>query len=1231
MNEKDDLIRRLEKEIKKVNDEKVDLMKVSEDNLEKIRNLGEMFDKKCEEMKETEVAFEERMKIVKEEAEVMARDYEDVVKNEKEGGLKEVQKVVDELEGVKVEMEKCEKVCEKYKLEVEALKEDGLKNSDQLEKEKIERIEGLKMELGEVERVREEMGRSLEEYKERVVKSEGDLKEASEKEKVVEEKLKAAQENNLSLENLGKISEQRNKEYDEKLKELYEKLKLSEEKEKNVSAELNNLKNDDLPKASEELSNLRASLEKSKSKIVEKDNEIVTLQQTLDQADLEKSMLGQQASTDVQSTTSHYEDKLSVLNKEKEELSQRLVMMKAELEERDNRFSEFADKNKKTEESLNEEVRKLNSEIQELKTAIVSSEISENEMKNDIEIFKKYALDKDGLIGEKMKEVEECKSGLDRKCGEVDALKLQLEEVKSQIKDNEVNMEEIKKKENEEKKEREQEKEEREKEKEVHEKEKQKMEEEMKRMSEKMVGLEGELREKEESERVLRERLEELEGERVRLMREGEEGREMMKKTMEAHEDDVVKYQNGERELKRRIADLSEEVRLKSDSLKIFSEKTQNASDNLQTEVMQLTRQVEALKIDLFEKDKVLGGLKEEKEREMEAIVKERERLVKEYDGEKERMNEKIKEVEDSLNETLKKMGVLEEGRKQVECDLKETSGKLVVMEETLKKKEAEMVVKCDEFESRLAGKEEEIGVFEERLKEYQDVLKNEKDGALKEVQKVVGELERLKVELEKCEKVCEEYKIEVEALKGVLENKEGETKKIESESVAKLNNFDSTLLEKESQMTELKRQIEQLKSHLSSSETENTKKIDLISEECNDLKAKIESLNEENNQSSKCNGELNLKIAELTEAEKSSAIKSETSEIKIKESLEEMNALKSGLELKLKEKETLIVQLSELKASNEKYQQDLVGFKSQQSSVGSNMEEEKVNLNERLIKGEKDRDELNDSNKKLIEQNQEIMKELGVQQKQKEDSSHKYDNIRDKLSKLLEENDFIRSGHEREVKKLVGKLNDGEVKITSLNSTINQLNTSINQLNQQFVTKDEQIKSMNQTHEKEREQIIKDQLKLTTTSLDTTHSTQNGLANQEEVENLGAQVDFLNSVIVDIQKKNDALQKQLDVALDDNYYTDDNDPSALLRMQAPRMFCDICDCFDLHDTDDCPKQSGGWEDGGDGGGGYDEMRDPTHPHLSKHGGSVDEERPYCDVCEVFGHTTESCTDDQTF
>ena len=53
-------------------------------------------------------------------------------------------------------------------------------------------------------------------------------------------------------------------------------------------------------------------------------------------------------------------------------------------------------------------------------------------------------------------------------------------------------------------------------------------------------------------------------------------------------------------------------------------------------------------------------------------------------------------------------------------------------------------------------------------------------------------------------------------------------------------------------------------------------------------------------------------------------------------------------------------------------------------------------------------------------------------------------------------------------------------------------------------------------------------------------------------------------------------------------------------RVIAPRLFCDICDMFDLHETEDCPQQA----------------MTSDSPPPSHHGGSRDAVRPYCDTCE---------------
>ncbi|CAG5867735.1 unnamed protein product, partial [Menidia menidia] len=104
-------------------------------------------------------------------------------------------------------------------------------------------------------------------------------------------------------------------------------------------------------------------------------------------------------------------------------------------------------------------------------------------------------------------------------------------------------------------------------------------------------------------------------------------------------------------------------------------------------------------------------------------------------------------------------------------------------------------------------------------------------------------------------------------------------------------------------------------------------------------------------------------------------------------------------------------------------------------------------------------------------------------------------------------------------------------------------------------------------------------------------------------------------------ERKNEELKiklKKLALAeFNGNDGTDGFEPSAARREKKapPRLFCDICDCFDLHDTEDCPTQAQSPDSG---------------PHTAYHGRRADE-RPYCDICEAFGHDTESCHDDQTF
>ncbi|KAH8376534.1 hypothetical protein KR093_000032 [Drosophila rubida] len=130
----------------------------------------------------------------------------------------------------------------------------------------------------------------------------------------------------------------------------------------------------------------------------------------------------------------------------------------------------------------------------------------------------------------------------------------------------------------------------------------------------------------------------------------------------------------------------------------------------------------------------------------------------------------------------------------------------------------------------------------------------------------------------------------------------------------------------------------------------------------------------------------------------------------------------------------------------------------------------------------------------------------------------------------------------------------------------------------------------------------------------------------QLDTETSLAKINFLNSIIADMQQKNDALKAKVQTL--ETLPMDFTKPQAFdllsKRKPAPRLFCDICDEFDKHETEDCPLQAS-------------EDRDYSPPPPAEANNNEKKERKlpaprkYCDSCEVFGHDTSECADDETY
>ena len=128
-------------------------------------------------------------------------------------------------------------------------------------------------------------------------------------------------------------------------------------------------------------------------------------------------------------------------------------------------------------------------------------------------------------------------------------------------------------------------------------------------------------------------------------------------------------------------------------------------------------------------------------------------------------------------------------------------------------------------------------------------------------------------------------------------------------------------------------------------------------------------------------------------------------------------------------------------------------------------------------------------------------------------------------------------------------------------------------------------------------------------------------------VRALQSEKDLLEQSNIDLQEEKRTLAKQLKIQQETLDHCEDeihglqerlrklspfgakgNDEAkakAPAEKKKRRLFCDVCETFDEHDTADCPLMQDG-------------------PSLSRKK-NVEVERPYCAVCETFEHSTEDC------
>lgn len=456
---------------------------------------------------------------------------------------------------------------------------------------------------------------------------------------------------------------------------------------------------------------------------------------------------------------------------------------------------------------------------------------------------------------------------------------------------------------------------------------------------------------------------------------------------------------------------------------------------------------------------------------------------------------------------------------------------------------------------------------------------------------------------------------------------------------------------------------VEELKSKLKDSEDAIKNKMDEVSNARAEAKKSQTQI-----------AELNIIISSMKEehTRNSNELKNAQEAIIQKQSkINELSETKAVLENSVKSLETQLSDLHEELDKKEKLRKEAeVKIKESESSKEEKIVKLRNSLECEIAAKQKKIDDVNEQNKELEDKlrlsqdavdkhkavlgdKEAIIDKLKAQVKVLEDAQvervkaeqqSRNEEIKLKQNELSGANKRI---HELQhtVNTLEKQLREQETKSADLARTMEnnekEVNKNVQNLQEKLnVAKVEQTRLLNELSrlEKENKQVTANwteatnQLKLSHENLKNTYdgtgdTKQHIVARdidvaklQEENDTAKSQIDFLNSVIVDMQRKNESLLCKIEVlemGVPANEAEDYTRSTLDKRTAAPRMFCDICDQFDLHETEDCPRQAQDFTESVERA-----VKTPKKQSV---------ERPYCENCEMFGHDTRDCDDAETF
>ncbi|XP_059511043.1 CAP-Gly domain-containing linker protein 1-like isoform X3 [Stegostoma tigrinum] len=617
-------------------------------------------------------------------------------------------------------------------------------------------------------------------------------------------------------------------------------------------------------------------------------------------------------------------------------------------------------------------------------------------------------------------------------------------------------------------------------------------------------------------------------------------------------------------DLEKSLAVVSQDKQILEQQLQSVNEKLDSTSEAQQ----KLQKTMQETLAELNEKEEQNTSLSAEL-LELKSQLSALERKMKVEEEKAEQLTRDKSKLENTISEMMKSSG--------------DNSAQLTKMNEDLKEKER----REEELQALYHQSNEKIARLQESLEQLacksEQTQREEQQKHQLELKAMLEKITDLQTQVKMHSAHSKELQITHEKVLSEINAKNDTLVKELSQDLEKtkqaLQNSQEKIIEREKLVEELKQQVEEIQA---------SKKV----EEAGQL---LEKVMKEKNMLDQRNAEMLVALEEYTL--KNQKLQNELEALKEQSSKyqEDLNQSKQQLSSENKRIGSLCKEIEELKLAAAQKSQQLAALHEENGKLASELDRSK--------------DEVT-SHQKLEEERSALNNQLLEMKKRESLLKKEFDEDKKSLQKSITTTSALIADRDKELEKLrneITVLRNENAMAKQLQSVVQSLESDKSKLEQKVQNLEKKINDN------------KRQLDNVTSSGEPVIEKQS-----EGTDSAESQIDFLNSVIVDLQRKNEELKAKLaqiaEASLNGNDATDENNFGSLDETQTkkklpPRLFCDICDCFDLHDTEDCPTQA---------------QMSEFPQHTTYHGNRNDE-RPYCDICEVFGHWTNNCNDDETF